>query len=99
MAFAPKRGEEIRRALAGDSGDRAGIRGENELGSLIVCDADAFRERPRQMAPDLGGERGLALLAGGPGGERGIGGEDALQRLRESRHGASRVPADRQWAA
>jgi len=81
--------------LAGGPGDRTGIRGERELGALSVGDADAFRECPRQVTPQLGIQRGLALLPGGPGGERGIGGEDALQRLRESRHGASRVPAGR----
>ena len=81
--------------MAGDPGDRTGIRGEREFGALIVGDADAFCECPRQVTPQPGVQRGLALLPGGPGGEHGIGGEDALQRLRESRHGASRVSADR----
>lgn len=81
--------------MARGPGYRTGVRGERELGALIVGDADAFGECPRQVTPQPGAQRGLALLSGSPGGERGIGGEDALQRLRESRHGASRVPAGR----
>ena len=42
---------------------------------------------PRQVPADDAGQRFLAVAAGVPGGERRVGGEDALQRLRRTRHG------------
>jgi len=73
--------------LPHDGSNGAGVGGEFQLSVPLLCNANAKGEGPRQVPANDLRQRFLAIAAGGPRGQRGVGTEDALQRLRGTHHG------------
>jgi len=73
--------EESRGTLPHDGCDRTGIGSKLELRTARVRDAEAVGERAGQVTAHQCGDRLFVAAAGVPGGESGVGGENAVQGL------------------
>ena len=71
--------EEVRGALPRDGGDGTGIGNEAEFQPAVFGDANALGERPREVPANDRRQRGFAAAARVPGGQRRVGGKNALQ--------------------
>jgi len=78
--------QEIGCPLPCDRGNGACIGDQIELGAPFVGDANAFCQRARQVAADDRRECDFAAAPRVPGGKGRVGGQNALQRLRRTRH-------------
>ncbi len=86
--FALQFGNQIRRSLANNGGNRAGIHREHQLRALGIGDPHAIGKRARQVAAHDGGHRGFAAATGDPAGDGRIRGQDAGERLWRTCHRA-----------
>ncbi len=88
-SFTLQVGQELDAALPHDGGNSPGVRGKVELPVVLVGDANAQGERPRQVPADDSRQGFLAVATRRPGGKRGVGPEYTLQRLGGTSHGAN----------
>jgi hypothetical protein len=86
-SFTLQRGKKLGAALSHDGRNGAGVRGEFELSVTPLRNANTNGEGPRQVPTNDLGQCFLAVAAGDPRGQGGVGSEDALQGLRVARHG------------
>jgi hypothetical protein len=80
-------GDEVRGALADDSGDGARLDRKLQFVAFGIGDAYTVSQRARDMAADERCNRLLASPAGVPGGHRRVGVQNSAKKLRRSRHG------------
>jgi hypothetical protein len=80
-------GQQFGASLANDGSDSAGVGSKLQLSVSLLCNANPQGEWTRQVPADGLRERHFTIAARGPAGQRRVGTQDALKRLRGTRHG------------